>query len=172
MSSKALRDTIGFIGVIGSLVFVGLEIQQNNQLAQAAAYQSIGVASAAAWDSQAHDREFIALQLKDPAEMDAIDWMQWHNKFTVWARLGETTLLQVERDLLPEDAMERLGFSGWGDIFDPSAPNFGGPKIACVWPLIRITVSESFRRFVEEGRDMDAVDCSPYALPGTPYTPK
>ena len=94
--------------------------------------------------------------------MDEADWLQWRNKFTVWARLGETTLLQVERGLLPDDAMERLGFSGWGDIFEPTAPNYGGPKVACVWPLIRPEVSDSFRRFVEEGRDVEAIDCSVY----------
>ncbi len=162
---KAIRDTIGFVGIIGSLLFVGLEIQQNNRLAQASAYQAIGVASAAAWDNQAHDREFIALQLKDPAEMQVNDWMQWYNKFTVWARLGETTLLQVEKGLLPEDAMYRLGLSGWRDVFQPSAPNHGGPKVACVWPLIRITVSDAFRRYVEDGRDLEVIDCSEYAIP-------
>lgn len=165
MSGKTLRDTVGFLGVIASLLFVGLEIQQNNRLAQAAAYQAIGIASTAAWDSQAHDREFVALQEMDPADMDAIDWRQWYNKFSVFARLAETTWLQVEQGLLPEDAMERLGFSGWRDIFDPSAPNYGGPKVACVWPLIRPVVSPSFRQFVEEGADPTAIDCSGFAVP-------
>jgi hypothetical protein len=118
MSSKVVRDTVGFLGVIVSLVFVGLQIRQNNRLAQAAAYQAIGIAAAAAWDNSAHDRQWVTLQVMDPAEMDAADWLQWYDKFTVWARLGETTLLQVEQGLLPEDAMERLGFSGWAAVFD------------------------------------------------------
>jgi len=153
------------LGVLAGFVFLGLEIRQDNSLAQAAAYQQIGVAAAAAWDNQAHDRQFASLQAKDPGDMDVEDWLQWYSKFTVFARLGETTLLQVEQGLLPADAMERLGFSGWGDIFDPTAPNYGGPKIACVWPLIRPAVSESFRRFVEDGHDLKAIDCSGYTLP-------
>ena len=42
MSGKAIRETVGFGAVVAGLVFVGLEIQQNNKLAQAAAYQAIG----------------------------------------------------------------------------------------------------------------------------------
>jgi hypothetical protein len=164
MSAKALRETLGFAGVIGSLVFVGLELKQTNRLAEAAAYQAVGVASAAAWDTQTHDRAFVELQLKTPEEMSAADWVQWRNKFTVWARLGETTLLQVEREILPPDAMLRLGFAGWSRIFEPSDPVY--PKIACVWPGIRGAVSESFRDFVEQGHDWAAVDCSGFAVPG------
>ena len=89
----------------------------------------------------------------------------------VFARLGETTLLQVEQELLPEDAMERLGLSGWRDIFDPSASNYAGPKIACVWPLIRPEVSDSFRKFVEEGRDLNAIDCSEFAVSSASIAP-
>ena len=165
MSGKKFRDTIGFLGVIGSLVFVGVELQQNNKLAQAAAFQAIGIASAAAWDTQANNADFLAMQLKSPDELTATDWLRHYNKFTVWARLAETTLLQVQSELLEADAMETLGFSGWGDIFDPSAPNYAGPVAACVWPQIRPAVSDSFRAYVERGRDTDAVDCSPYDLP-------
>jgi hypothetical protein len=72
-----VRETLAALGVIASMVFVGLEIRQNNNLAQAAAYQAIGIASAEAWDNQAHDREFLqATQSKAPAAMVTIDWTQ------------------------------------------------------------------------------------------------
>ncbi len=166
MSSKAIRETVGFGAVVAGLVFVGLEIQQNNKLAQAAAYQAIGIAAAEVHDNFAHDRQFVVSTVgKEAAAMDAIDWLQWSRKVTVFARLGEMVLSQVDQGLLPEDAMEQFGFSGWGDLFQPLAPNHGGPKFACVWPLIRREVSESFRVFVEEGQDMNAIDCSGFALP-------
>lgn len=90
--------------------------------------------------------------------MDATDWRQWALKLTAFARLGETILLQVEQGLLPPDAMVRLGYAGWNGIFEE-------PTEACVWPLIRPGVSDSFREFVEEGRDPNAIDCSGYAIP-------
>ena len=39
MSGKEIRETLGFLGVIGSMVFVGLEIRQNNLALTASAIQ-------------------------------------------------------------------------------------------------------------------------------------
>ena len=161
----SIPNLLSAAAVVAGLIFVGYEIQQNNRLAEAAAYQAIGVASAAGWDTQAHDREWIALQLKNPSEMDAMDWMQWRNKFTGFARLAEMIYIQVMDGVLPPNAMEELGFSGWGDLFDPSAPNFGGAKIACVWPLIRRELSPAFRDFVESSGDPNAIDCTEFEVP-------
>ena len=41
MSGKAVRETLGFLGVVASLVFVGLEIRNNTVVAQAATRQSV-----------------------------------------------------------------------------------------------------------------------------------
>jgi hypothetical protein len=39
MSGKTIRETVGFIGVIASLIFVGLEVRQNTLASRAAAIQ-------------------------------------------------------------------------------------------------------------------------------------
>ena len=41
MSGKAIRETLGFLAVVASLVFVGVEIRQNSQSVQAATYQNL-----------------------------------------------------------------------------------------------------------------------------------
>ena len=41
MSGKAIRETVGFLAVVAGLVFVGMEIQQNNRLARAETRQAI-----------------------------------------------------------------------------------------------------------------------------------
>ena len=158
MSGKAIRETLGFLAVVASMIFVGWEIRQNTVAARSAAYQAIGIATASAFDNMAHDRQFLISTRKEAAAMDTTDWLQYGNKVTTFARLAETVLLQVEQGLLPPDAMERLGYVGW-------ETNFDRPKDACVWPLIRPAVSTAFRQFVEEGRDPDAIDCSGFAIP-------
>ena len=45
MSGMALRETLGFLGVMASLVFVGLEIRQNTALARATAFNDLSVGS-------------------------------------------------------------------------------------------------------------------------------
>lgn len=158
ISAKDLAEALAALGVIGSMIFVGLEIRQSNAQARAAAYQAVGIATAQAFDTWAHDPDFLAARYADPAAMDSTEWRQWALKATVFARLGETVLLQVEQDILPIDAMERLGYGGWRRIFQD-------PKYRCVWPLIRQGASEAFRAFVEEGQDPDAIDCSQYPVP-------
>ena len=90
--------------------------------------------------------------------MDATDWVQYATKMTVFARLGETVLLQVEQGLLPPNAIERLGYRGWLETFE-------NPKSACSWPLIRPGVSTSFREFVEGAQKADAIDCTSFDIP-------
>lgn len=160
---KAVRETVAAVGVIASLVFVGWEIRQSNAQARAAAYQAIGVATAEAIDSWAHDPILSNAQFKPAAAMDSTEWRQYINKFTVFARLGEMVLLQIEEGVLDEDALARLGYGGWRTIFDD-------PKVGCIWPWIRAGVSDSFRTFVEKGQNPNALDCSGYALPGPPPT--
>ncbi len=85
------------------------------------------------------------------------DWRQYATKMTVFARLGETVLLQVEQGLLPEDAMERLGYRAWKSFV-------AYPKTACIWPIIRIGASDAFRNYVEGAQDTGTVDCSEYQI--------
>ena len=165
MSGKAIGEALAALGVIASMIFVGLEIRQSNAQAQAAAraaaYQAIGVATAESFDSWAHDPELFETRYKGAAAMDSTDWQRWALKVTVFARLGETVLLQVEQGILPPDAMDRLGYRGWKEIFNV-------PKYACVWPLIRPGASASFREFVEGGQDPNAIDCSGFLIPTRP----
>jgi len=157
MSPRAIRETLAVLGVIASLLFVGWEIRQNTIAARASAYQAIGIATASAFDSQAHDPQSLAALQKTAADMDSTDWAQFQLVMTVFARLGETVLLQVEQRLLPPDAMERLGYGGWPQIL-------GNPKTACVWPSIRAGVSDSFREYVEGAQEASTIDCSVFEI--------
>ena len=157
---KNLVEIVGVIAVVASLIFVGYEIRQNTVAARAAAYQAIGVATAEAFDSMAHDKEMVAIMRKPAEEMKASDWAQYKMKMTVFARLGETVLLQIEQGLLPKDAMERLGFIGFSRTFED-------PKTACIWPSIQRDVSTSFRKFVEEARRTETIDCTPFDTPSS-----
>ena len=163
MSSKTIREALAALGVIASLLFVGFEIRQNTMVARAAAYQSIGVATAAAFDSAAHDPQWLASTQKTADVMDETDWTQFRLYMTIFARLGETVLLQVEQGLLPQDAMERLGYGVWTTLFK-------FPKLACVWPLIRPGVSTSFREYVEGAQDPNTIDCSDFDIPSVTPT--
>ena len=65
MSGKAIRETLGFIAVVASLVFVGLEIRQNNVQARAAARQGLAEISIQMNLTRATDRQL---------DQDVLDW--------------------------------------------------------------------------------------------------
>jgi hypothetical protein len=66
--------------------------------------------------------------------------------------------LQVGQGILPPDAMQRLGYGAWRSFFE-------NPMTGCIWPNIRGGVSDDFRRYIEEGQDPNALDCSAFAIP-------
>jgi hypothetical protein len=158
LSGKLVAEALAAVGVIASLLFVGVQIRQSNTQAKAAAYQAIGAATAEAFDSWAHDAALSEVWLMDPAEMDEVEWEQLIRKFTVFARLGEMVLLQIELGVLDPDAMNTLGYGGWRTFLQSG-------KLACMWPRIEPGVSEGFRNFVEGGAPQSPVDCSSYRVP-------
>ncbi len=152
--AKEKIELVGIIAVVLSLLFVGYEIRQNTIVARAAAYQSIGVATASVLDNTAHDLRYQEIYLKSPEELTQAEWGQLVSKMNAWARLAETVLLQIEQGLLPPDAMERLGYRSWKTILED--PTWR----ACAWPHVRKGVSDAFREYVEDSQDSTDIDCS------------
>lgn len=147
MKNYPALELMGLIGVLAGLVFVGFEIRQNNQLAQAAAYQEIGFATAQNWLDLSGDPTFNQVFLRhftadeswwadqDPRDVERI--------ITYWIgflRQYETIYLQVSLGLLDETAMERLG---WG-AFREAAP------LQHLWPYVGHFVDPDFRQHVTE----------------------
>ncbi len=150
---KEVIEMLGVIAVVASLVFVGYEIRQNTIAARASAYQTIGVATAEAFNSSAHDLRYLETLQKQPEDLTDIEWAQKIAKSTVYARICETVLLQVEQGLLPEDAMERLGCRGWKSTAEEQ-------WMVCAWREVRRWTSDAFRDYVEDSQDFSSVDCS------------
>ena len=147
MSGKAIRETLAALGVIASMVFVGLEIKQSNVQARAAAFQEIGLATSDAWRTMAFDREANGLMLMafDSSrwgEMDETDWQQMSSLLTSVMRLWETLYLQVEEGLLPEDAMQRLGYA-----IDPHV--YFQDSFDRLWEEVRPRLDPEFIAYIE-----------------------
>ena len=147
MKNVPVLEAMGLIAVFAGLVFVGLEIRQNNQLAQAAAYQEIGFATAQNWHNVSQDPEFNRLVLRhfyaDSAWWDDQDPRDVERLITLWIgflRQYETIYLQVDLGLLDEVAMERLG---WGLVRDI-------PALQHLWPRLGNVVEPTFASYITE----------------------
>jgi hypothetical protein len=153
MSGNALRETLGFIGVVASLVFVGYEIRQNTQTARAAAYQAIGIATAELHDALAHDPVLARLVTRPSNEFTDSEAQRVFSNLVAWIRMSEMVYTQVELGILPDDAMERLGYG-----------SLGNELFACSWPDLRESVGEAFRDYVENSYDYSVYDCPDWVV--------
>lgn len=147
MKKLPILELIGLIAVFLGLVFVGFEIRQNNRLAQAAAYQQIGFATAQNWHDVSKDPEFNHLVLRhffaDAAWWAAQDPRDVERLITLYVgllRQYETIYLQVDLGLLDEDAMNRLGWGWMRDI----------PAVYHLWPQLGIVVEPSVAAYITE----------------------
>ena len=136
-------EAIALVGVLASLVFVGLEIRQNNRIARAAAYQTIGIAISESWLASATNRDLAEtidrVFAADSSSWDPLDLSVTVNYLGSILRLYETTYLQVQEELLPPDALESLGWSTLDE----------GPFLRHLWPNVRASVTPEFRAYLE-----------------------
>jgi hypothetical protein len=144
-SVRAVIDTVGLVGVIGSLIFVGLQIRQNTRLARAEAYRAVEQ-TAVQWDFiAATDDELVPLlrgvtyeglrrdQLSDP------DKWRVGSMFDALLRSYESIYRQVQEEILPATALD--GFAN---------DQFTSPYMNDLWPILKPNYRTDFVAYFED----------------------
>ncbi len=143
MSGKAVRESIGFVGVVASLVFVGLEVRQNTVSARAAAYQDMGSSISDIWLLGAQSPELALLTLRffeeESAEFNPVEEAVLVAQTVGALRQYETVWRQVQLGLLEPEVLE---YFGWGS-------DLLSGNMRRLWPRISQRMSPDFLRFVE-----------------------
>lgn len=148
MPKRSIRDigeAIALVGVVASLVFVGLELRQNRISARAAAYQELGIAIADNWMGRANDRALNDL-VRVASTADSATWAEvgesdrylLRSYVAANLRLHETVYLQVEQGLLEPDALDTLG---WTYFLDSTL-------LLRMWPDVRALVTPAFADYL------------------------
>lgn len=109
-------ELIGFVSVIASLIFVGMEIRQNTTAVRGATNQAISDQATELYLAMATNRNLASLTVKlyDGAfrkDFDAIDDMQLFLTVMTGLRRVENIFLQLEDNILDERAFDRIGLS-------------------------------------------------------------
>ena len=143
VSLRTVGEVVAVLSVVGSLVFVALEVRQNTIASRAAAYQAIGLVSVQDWQSVARDPGFsrlLALASDSPRwhEIDETGWAQLKFRYRGSVRAYETVYLQVREGLLPQSALGQWGLGGFGE----------SPTLRRLWPEIR-PPNEEFALYLE-----------------------
>ena len=126
MSGKDLRETLGVLAVVASLVFVGLEIRQNTAVARGHARQELA----------ALNQEWLILQSSDSTFNDIYRkyWIAADSSLTAseitrasWGmrlnlRRMENVFFQFKEGLVDESALQSYGFQVASALFQ--SPRF------------------------------------------------
>ena len=147
MSKNALRETIGFVGIALSLVFVGYELRQNTQAERAAAYQELGAGLADYWGALVDNPEAAELNLRF-FEEDGAEFTPREEAILISAavsnfRLLEVTWRQVNLGLVEPEALETMGYNA-----EASAAFTGNMR--GLWPRIGHFMSPDFKAVLED----------------------
>ena len=129
VSGQAIRETIGIIGVVASLVFVGLEIHQNTAVARGQTRQELAalnqewlilVATDTVFDSAFRKRWVEPNASPTPSEVFRADFGMRIN-----LRRLENIYFQFEEDLVDRSALKSYGFQ--------VSPVYQSPKFKEWW---------------------------------------
>jgi hypothetical protein len=142
----SIFETVGFIGVVGSLIFIGVQIRQNTIAARATAYQQMGVAVAEIWLNTAQDPARAVMTMRffeEPnAKFTPAEEAVLVNQSIAAFRQHETTWRQVKLGLLDAQALEAFGWNAEGS----SAFTINMRRL---WPRIAPQISPDFRAYLE-----------------------
>lgn len=109
-------ELVGFVSVIASLIFVGMEIRQNTTAVRGATNQAISDQATELYLAIATDRNLASLAVKlydgvPRKDFDPIDDMQLFLTVMTGLRRVENIFLQLEDNILDERAFDRIGLS-------------------------------------------------------------
>lgn len=153
VSAAAVRETVGFIGVVGSLVFVGMQIRQGTAVARGQARQ----------DLAALNQEWLILLSTDSVFNRAFTkaWIEESDSLTpyeesvaVWSmrlnvRRLENAYFQFAEGLVDESALDSYGFQ--------ATVTFRSTKFRAFWVDERNAYDPDFVRYFEERFDLTGV---------------
>ena len=152
MTGRDVRETLGLLGVIGSLIFVGLEIRQNTQVARAEAYRGIEQ-SISAWTLATVEDAEVAAALRrvtfEGARRDELtDTEKWQvgAMYDVPLRILESIYRQVGEGILPESALDYYGETSYV---------YTAPYMRDLWPVIKPNYHADFAEYFEQRFQID-----------------
>jgi len=136
MTGKSIRDTLGFVGVVLSLLFVGAELRQNTTVARAQTRQALTDAYADFAMTMATEpaiqQEWSEQFIDDPSGAPSpASWMMW-----AMMRQLENVYLQFREDVIDESVFHSYGWTAnptyrqqgfqawWTDVRERFHPDF------------------------------------------------
>ena len=155
MSGKAIRETLGFLAVVASMIFVGLEIQQNTVAQRAETRQGLADASrdmslAIATNPELNRVWYAMWQpyLDDgraAARLTFSDTLVARSSMFTNLRNVENVFLQMLEGVIDESVLNTYNFN---------SPTYDAPFFALYWEATRSSFDSRFVEAFEEANGL------------------
>jgi len=148
MNRRSIIELFGLMSVIGSLIFVGVEISQNTQAVRGATHQSVSDQISEYYLAIASDERLanlMSLALRDEinrAELTRADQLSVDLVIVTGIRRVENIYLQFKNGILGEDAFNRIGYG-----------SYRGNYARATWDDWKNEFDKDFTIFFETSRD-------------------
>ncbi len=144
LTTKNLIEGVGMLGIMGSLIFVGMEVSQNSSIARTASYQSYIDGFTELSLAQINDTELNSLMVRASNEASTSDFTPEERRkirlfYIALLRQWEGLFRSVNEGILPEELLTIVG-----------AGHLLGYRIfEEMWPDIKLLFTDDFSEFVE-----------------------
>ena len=144
MSGKAIRETLGFLAVVASMVFVGLEIRQNTTAVESATRQGLSEQLTDINLAVLTDEQMPGILLRLRSGALSTDFTGEENQrarlfYFTYIRLIDNAYQQVGLGVLDEQLYAQLPAAFWSY-----------PYIGAEWPSMSPGFEPSFAEFFEQ----------------------
>lgn len=144
LTTKAIVEAIGMLGIMRSLIFVGIEVKQNSMIARASSYQSYINGFTELNLAQISDDNLNSLMVRASNGTSANDFTPEERRkirlfYIALLRQWEGLYRSVSQGILSE---EMLTMVGAGHLL-------GYPVFREMWPDVRLLFTEDFCGFID-----------------------
>ncbi len=145
MTLQETLQILGGIGVIASMIYVGIQIRNNARAVRAATYQQISVISLQAWLSLGHNGDTVDIMLRGIDDFSALARVEKARfRFILMAYLKsyENAWFQHKIGTFSE--------SDWKAMTADMHSFFSSPGTHAAWPLVKNRFNEEFVAYVDD----------------------
>ena len=143
-SAKDKLEMLGIAGIIFSLIFVGIELNQSSTVARLEAHQSFTESMAEIINNMALDPGISAIAIKSQtaegiSQLTTIESSQIAGVYLSVLYLWYGLFQSVEEGVLSEEYLE----------ITASGPMFTSPFLKVIWPTYQVQFDQNFVDFIE-----------------------
>ncbi len=158
MTLQELAQILGGLGVIASMIYVGIQIRNNARAVRASTYNQVSNSFISHWEGLAHNPETLSVMLRGGKDFASLDDNVELSRYYLFVMAGmrrfENAWFQYKVGVLKETDWHAIAYD-----MDSLFANYPGTRMA--WDGIKNRSSVEFRKYVDEVSKRQAAAAPP-----------